>query len=86
MSGTFNTGPEDRITECSTKFCNSRIFPGHEWRVSASIVSEGMVSIKSVHPAGKMLYEVPHQQWNVFGPIAQRRHLNGEDVEPVVQI
>ncbi len=34
----------------------------------------------------EMAEKVLHQQRNVFSPIAQRRHLNGNNVKSVVQI
>ena len=34
----------------------------------------------------ELLDEAPDQQRNVLGPLAQRRHADREDVEPVVQV
>ncbi len=39
------TGPCDTMTARSITFCNSRMLPGHWYRTSAFIVSEGIVSI-----------------------------------------
>src|SRR5439155_246220 len=39
------TGSGERITARSMRYSSSRIFPGHGYRIKASIVSEGIVSI-----------------------------------------
>ena len=44
-TGTFNVGPDDKITARSITFCSSRMLPGQLYWHKAFIVSEGMVSI-----------------------------------------
>src|SRR5207302_464496 len=39
-----------------------------------------------VHPPGEMLDEMAHEQWNVFRALAQRRHLDGKNIQPVVEV
>src|SRR5262249_10612260 len=36
--------------------------------------------------ASMLLHEMRGEQWNVVGPITQRRHLDRDDVETVIQI
>ncbi len=43
--GARNTECGERMTARSMKFCNSRTFPGQEYRSNASIVWEGILSI-----------------------------------------
>ena len=43
-SGFGSTPSRERITARSTKFCNSRMFPGHEYHWKAAMVSGGMQS------------------------------------------
>ena len=44
--GARNTECGERMTARSMKFCNSRTFPGQGYRTSASMVSEGISSIR----------------------------------------
>src|SRR5207245_9174768 len=44
-TGTFNVGPDDKITARSITFCSSRMLPGQLYWHKAFIVSDGMVSI-----------------------------------------
>src|SRR5207244_7181163 len=37
-------------------------------------------------PGSRLAPDVLHEDWNIFGPIAQRRHRDADDVEPVQQV
>ena len=50
------------------------------------MVSDGIVSIALLDAPAELLHEVPDQQRNIFGPLAQRRDADGKHVEPIVQI
>ena len=53
--------------------CERRHHRGSEHRVTAV-------------PGRRLAPDVVHEDWNVFGPIAQRRHREADDVEPVQQV
>src|ERR1700733_4237408 len=38
------------------------------------------------HIESEMLRKVPDEEWDVFGALAQRRDVNGKNVEPIEQI
>ena len=85
-SGAHSTGPEDRITARSMKFCSSRMFPGqlccfenlhHFIRDDVDLL---------VHALGEFAHEVPHQKRDVIHTLAQGRQGNGENVQAVKQI
>ena len=84
--GMFKIEPLVRITARSITFCSSRMFPGHGYLTSVVMVSDGMVSIALLMRRLILLYEVPHQQRNVFRTLAQRRDADRKHVEAVVQI
>src|SRR6266700_7246093 len=39
-----------------------------------------------VHPRGEVSYEMAHEQRNIFRPLTQRRQLNGENVQTIVEV
>ena len=39
-----------------------------------------------MHAAGIFVHKVPHEEGNVFPPLAQRRDHDGEDVQPVIEV
>ncbi len=80
-----STLPRVSNTARSITFSSSRTLPGHSIRVRVRRVSAGMLSIlRPMRRAmgGKRL----HQQRDIVGTFAQRRQVDREHVEPVVEI
>ena len=66
-------------------FCNSRMFPGHGYDLSADIVSGGMCSI-GIHPTAIDLDKMGNQRRNVFAAFTQRWQQDREHIQTVVEV
>ena len=81
-----NLGPSASTTARSTVFSNSRTFPGQSYAVrmrdSLGRDSRDVQAHAGVHA----VEEVLHQQRDVLAPVTQSWQMQGEDVEPVVQV
>ena len=80
-------------TARSTTFSSSRTLPGQVWSSSNCIASGSKRSMRAPVRIQKLLVllaelleEVLDQQRNIFAPVAQRRQIDVDDVQPVVKI
>ena len=67
----------------SMTFCSSRTFPGHGYASSAAIAASSRVSAR---PPPYFFEEGVGEELDVAGAIPERRQLDGNDVDPVVEL
>ena len=78
--------PTATIMARSTTLRSSRMFPGQEYRCSASMLSRGIASMRLPNDFENSSTKRHTSKRDVLGPLAQGRHLDREDVETVVQV
>ena len=74
---------EQPLDRCS---CSSRTLPRQAWRCSASTASGVKVLRPEVVLGRELLHEVLDEGGHVLGPLAQRRHADGDDGEAEVEV
>ena len=79
-------GPRSTIIARSTTLRSSRMLPGHGYRCSAAMFSRGDRVDPLAERRRELVDEAPHQQRDVLDALAQRRHVDREDVQPVEQV
>ena len=86
MSAAVTTLPGARISARSTAFRSSRMLPGQGRACSRAdrVLRERLA--RHARARGQLLGEVRHQRGHVLEPLAQRRHLDRHDVQPVEQV
>src|SRR5436190_5436587 len=68
------------------RFASSRTFPGHAYRRSASRVSLGITSTCRFIGRARRCTKKTDQRGDVVGSLAQRRDVDREDVQAVVEV
>ena len=86
----MSSGPISRpgasTTMLSTRFRSSRTFPGHGYstRISQRLGRDALE--RPVVLSRQLRDELPDEDRDVLAPLAQRRQVDAQDVEPVVQV
>ena len=82
-SAASSSGPRPTTTPRSIAFSSSRTFPGQSCALRRSRAGPGdPLELLALAP-GEALEEVRGQQRDVLAPLAQRRHVDLDDVEAV---
>ena len=75
-----------RTTARSTRFSNSRTFPGQCHRASVRIDAAEMLVDLLLHAANILLREIPHEQRNVLRALTQRWNSNRNYVQSIIEV
>ena len=84
--GTLSSGPWEKIHRTLNHILQLANV-SRPWIANQRVHGLGRDGVDRLgHIEGEMLREVPNQERNIFGPLAQRRNVNGKNVQAVEQI
>ena len=73
-------------TACSSRFSSWRTLPGHGAAISSAIASGASVGTGSLVALGEPAQEMRREQRDVLAAIGERRQLERDDIEPVIEV